>query len=238
MLDSIWSAVSSIPNKIQELATSVGEFFSNFWSSFTQGLSDVVSGIGEFFTNLGTNLANWFSDVGTWFSELGSDIGSWFSDLWDTTKNIFSWLGNFFQDLWDFFIHIFVPTDEQWNDIGNDYTQMGDTVKSHIPFVGLFSEELKKAQETVSKTDFLVITIPSFNYTGSGGIGVNTSEQKVINVGQAYEPYRSYVRGGLLLIVVGLAFVYIIRYILNYGTTQGGSNVIEGQTSFFDKGGK
>lgn len=80
--------------------------------------------------------------------------------------------------------------------------------------------------------------MPSFSYSGSGGIGVTTSEQKVINVGEVYEPYRAYVRGGLLLIVVGLAFVYIIRYILNYGSTQGGSNVISGQISFFDKGGK
>lgn len=128
-------------------------------------------------------------------------------------------------NLFDFFIHIFVPTEEQWAEIGKDYEQMGDTIKNHIPFIGLFSEELKKAQETVAKTDFLVITIPSFSFS-SGGIGVSTEEQKVINVGQAYEPYRAYVRGALFLIVVGLAFVYLIKYILNYGKTGGDTNVI------------
>ena len=127
-------------------------------------------------------------------------------------------MGDFFGKLLEFFIHVFIPTDEQWKEIGDEYIAMGETVKAHIPFVGLFSEELKKAQETVAKTDFLVITMPSFSYQGSGGIGVTTEEQKVINVGEAYEPYRAYIRGGLFLIVVGLASVYLIKYILNFGT--------------------
>lgn len=67
--------------------------------------------------------------------------------------------------------------------------------------------------------------MPSFNYSGSGGIGVNTSEQKVVNVGEVYEPYRSYVRGGLLMIVVGLAFVYLLKYILRYGDVHAGQNI-------------
>lgn len=136
------------------------------------------------------------------------------------------WFGNFFSSLFEFIYHIFVPTEEQWAEIENDYKEIGETVNNHIPFIGLFSEELKKAQETVEKTDFLVITVPSFSYSGSGGIGVTTGEQKVINVGQAYEPYRAYIRGFLFLIVVGLAFVYVIRYVLNYGSI-GSSNHID-----------
>lgn len=107
--------------------------------------------------------------------------------------------------LGQFLLNIIVPTESQWADIQNDYSQMGDTISSHIPFVGLFSEELKKAQETVAKTDFLVITVPSFSFS-SGGVGVSTAEQKVINVSQAYEPYRAYVRGALLMIVVRTCF--------------------------------
>lgn len=132
-------------------------------------------------------------------------------------KGIFDFIGNFFTDLGNFLYHLFLPTDEQWEEITEDYTDIVDTLQRHIPFVSLFSEELKKAQETVEKTDFLVITVPSFSYQGSGGIGVTTGEQKVINVGQAYEPYRAYIRGFLFLVVVGLAFVYLIKYILNYG---------------------
>lgn len=227
MLDSIWNAVSSIPNKIQELATAIGDFFSSFWDSFTNGLANVVSGIGEFFSNLGTNLGNWFSNVGTWFVELGSSIGEWFSNLWGTVKNIFSWLGDFFGALWDFFIHIFVPTDEQWAELNEEQSQLGEDVKSHLPLVGLFSNELKKAQETVEKTDPLVIRIPSFDYSGSGGIGVSTGTRE-INLTQVYEPYRAYIRGFLLLVVVALAFVYIIKYVLNYGVTSGGQSVDTG----------
>ena len=129
------------------------------------------------------------------------------------------------QYLKDFFLSLFVPSDEQWSYIQADYTSMGDTINSHIPFIGLFSDELKKAQQTVEKTDFLVITIPSFNYTGSGGIGINTQEQKVINVGQAYEPYRAYIRGSLLLVVVGMAFVFIMKYVLNIGGSQSIHNI-------------
>ena len=97
--------------------------------------------------------------------------------------------------------------------------------KNIFHLFGLFSEELKKAQETVEKTNFLVITIPSFNYSGSGGIGVNTEEQKVVNVGAIYEPYRAYVRGGLYMIVVGLSVVYLIKYILRYGEVHSGQNI-------------
>ena len=145
--------------------------------------------------------------------------------------NIFNWLGNFFQSLWDFVYHIFIPTDEQWSEIKNDYYEMGDVVKSHIPFVGLFSEELKKAQATVEKTDPLVIRIPSFSYSGSGGIGVDTGV-KEINLTQFYEPYRAYIRGFIFFVVVALAFVYIVKYVLNYGVTSAGQNIDTG-----DKGG-
>lgn len=140
-------------------------------------------------------------------------------DIINGISSILEWFGNFFTNLVDFFIHIFVPTEEQWAEIKDEYIDIGDTLGRHIPFVGLFSEELKKAQETVEKTDFLVITIPEIKL-GSGLIGVNTEEHKVINVSEAYEPYRAYIRGGLFLIVIVLVFVYLIKYVLRYGEVQ------------------
>lgn len=148
-------------------------------------------------------------------------------------KEPLEWLGNFFSNLLDFVLHIFIPTDEQWEEIASDFSSTGDSIKEHLPFVGLFSEELKKAQETVEQTNPLIIRIPSFSYSGSGGVGVTTGE-KEINLTEVYEPYRAYIRGFLLLVVVALAIVYLVKHVLNYGETQGNSNVISGQTSFFD----
>lgn len=205
LLSNIWNAISSIPNKIQELATSIGEFISS----------------------LGQGIADGFSSVVTWFSNLFTSLGDWFDSVISGIGEVFSWLGDFFTSLWEFVYHIFIPTDEQWSELSSDYSQMGDTLKSHIPFVGMFSEELKKAQATVEKTDPLIIRVPSFNYSGSGGIGVSTGV-KEINLTQIYEPYRAYIRGFLLLVVVALAFVYIIKYVLNYGAVSAGQHVDTG----------
>lgn len=134
----------------------------------------------------------------------------------DNISKIWGFFSDFFKNLTDFFYHLIIPTDSQWQEIGEDYQDIGETVGRHIPFVGLFSEELKKAQDTVEKTDFLVIEIPEFSYS-AGVIGVTTEKNKVVNVAEIYEPYRAYVRGGLFLIVVGLGFVYIVKYVLNFG---------------------
>lgn len=135
-----------------------------------------------------------------------------------------SFFGDFFDKLGLKLQNLFVPTDEQWSQIEEEHKQLSDTVKAHIPFVGLFSEELEKAQEAVEKTDPLIIRIPSFDYSGSGGIGVSTGT-KEINLTAVYEPYRAYIRGFLFLVVVALAFVYIVKYVLNYGVTDIGNNI-------------
>lgn len=152
------------------------------------------------------------------------------SDLWNTVKDIFKFLSDFFGNLLDFLIHIIIPTDEQFDEIKQDYVDMGDTLKSRIPFVSLFSDELKKAQDTVDKNDFLVITIPSFSYS-SNNLIVSSSDQKVINVRDTYEPYREYVRGFLFLVVLGMAFVFIIKHFLNYSHSQTNGNIDKGDSS-------
>lgn len=180
---------------------------------------------------MGQGIADGFSNIVNWLGDILSGLGEWFGNVIEGIGNVFSWLGNFFSALWEFVYHIFIPTDDQWAEITNDYNQVGETLKSHIPFISLFSEELKKAQATVEKTDPLIIRIPSFSYSGSGGIGVDTGT-KEINLTAIYEPYRIYIRGFLFLVVVALAFVYIIKYVLNYGVTSAGQNINTG-----DRGG-
>lgn len=237
MLDNIWGVVSSIPDGIKELATTVKNFFDDFWTGFKQGFTDTVSGIGKFFKNLGTDLGNWFSDVGNWFSDLGNSIGKFFSDLWDnlskslgdifkTIKDIFSWIGNFFSSLLEFVYHIFIPTDSQWESVKEDYRDLGSTFNNHLPFVGLFSDELEKAKQVVYNEDFLNIKFDSWSFD-LGVVKYSTPDIRFDKVVKAYEPYRMTVRSFLALIVYALLVVYIIKYVLRYGTTQGNSQVID-----------
>lgn len=241
MLGDIWGAISSIPNKIQELITSLIsllDYLNPFSNNFIlKGLLDYLNPLSDNFILKGLLLfignildyLNPFSDnfilkglltfIGTILDYLNP-----FSDNF-IFKDVFTFLADFFASLGEFLYNLLLPTEEQWEDISVDYERMGDIIKNHLPFVSFFNEQLRLADDTVSQTDFLVITIPSFSYSGSGGISVNSGEQRVINVGQAYEPYRAYIRGFLFLIVVGLACVYLVKYILNYGDV---SSVVSG----------
>lgn len=99
------------------MASNVGEFFKNFWDSFTKKLSDLATNIGEFFVTLGENIGQFFKDL---LTGLGNFIKGFF---------------NGFATVFDFLLHIFVPTEEQWDAIKEDYRDLGEVFKSKIPFV-------------------------------------------------------------------------------------------------------
>ena len=200
MLDSIWSAVSSIPDKIKELATAVGNFFSNFWENFTNGLSNIVTSIGNFFSDLGEGISSGFNSVINWF-------------------------GNFFSSLLDFFYHIFVPTDEQWDSIKQDYQELSETFTNHLPFVSFFSNEVEKAKEIVYSEDFLNIKFDSWSFD-LGVIEFSTPEINFTGVLDAYEPYRMTVRTFITYLLYTLLVVYIVKFVLKYGETQGNNSVV------------
>lgn len=84
---------------------------------------------------------------------------------------------------------------------------------------GLFSDELNNAKESIDSEDFLSITIPSYSFD-FGAVHFETQEKNFINVRDAYEPYRSYVRGFMALIVYGMAAIYLVKLFITYGTTQ------------------
>lgn len=109
---------------------------------------------------------------------------------------------------------------------------MRDTIESHLPFVWFFQNEVQKAFDYVDSTDFLNIEIPTFSFN-LGAVNFTAEGQHVLNVRNAYEPYRIMVRSFLALIVYGLGGIYLVKYILNYGQTQSNSKVIEGQQSLF-----
>lgn len=133
-------------------------------------------------------------------------------------KGILSFFLDFFENLLEFFIHIFVPTDEQWDNIKQSYADLGSVIKSKLPFVSTFQSSLENAQNQVfANNDFLNIKMPSFSFYGG-----QTSEQQVVNVRDAYEPYRLKIRSLLGLIVYGCGFVYCVKTVLNYNATASG----------------
>ena len=45
-------------------------------------------------------------------------------------SNIWNWFIDFFGELLNFFYHIFVPTEEQWEAIKEDYNDVSNTFKN------------------------------------------------------------------------------------------------------------
>lgn len=208
MLDSIWGAISGIFDTLKTLASNIvnglGDFFSALGDLIWQG----VGVLHDIFESVGGTL-------GSIFESVGNTLGGILNSIFGTIGNIFSWLGDFFSSLADFFVHIFVPTESQWQDIKNSYSVLKINIQNKVPFVNDFIVSLDSAKNNVSNEQFLKISMPSFNYNG-GAIGVNVNEQNVVNIAEKYEPYRLTVRNSLFLIVVGLAIVFIIKFILNY----------------------
>lgn len=190
------------------MATSLSNLASNIGNS-------VGSKIQSIFSGLINTVANIYSSVSKIADNILSGIKNFFQSSVDAVVSIADFVGNMFEFLVNFFVHIFIPTNEQWAEITEHQKAIGDSVESHLPFISLFNDEYKKAQETVSQTDFLVITIPEFSFS-AGGISTKTNEQKVINVREKYEPYRSYVRNLLFYIVVACAFVFLIKHVLKF----------------------
>lgn len=96
------------------------------------------------------------------------------------------------------------------------------TIEGHIPFYSFIKSTFTNIQNTaISPHDFLLIEMPSFSFFGG-----QTEEVKYFNVRDAYEPHRLRIRSWLTLVVYGLAFVYIVKSILNYGHTQSNSDTL------------
>ncbi len=222
----MWSALSSIPTKISELASSVGKFFSNFWESFTKGLSDLGKSIGEFFNGLG-------SAIGGFFSDLWTNIGNFFSGMVENIGNMWNWFTNFFENLMLFVYHIFIPTDEQWDALKEDFNDLSNAFNNHVPFVTFFSDEVEKVKQQVFNEDFLDIKMSGWKFD-LGIIHYETADFEFTNVLKAYEPYRMSIRTLLTFVVYAMAMVYIIKHFVKYGSTQGLQNV---DSSINSKGG-
>ena len=188
--------------------------------TIVNGVKNLVSFLNplDWIPNLVKNIAEFFVGDG----ENSKGVFGFLKDIISSVGSIFSWLGKFFDNLLDFFTHIFVPNDSQWQTIKDKYSDLGDLAISHLPFVANFYDVLEKQNLAVSNSDMLVINMPEFNF-----FGVKIASRKVVDVREAYEPYRQNIRTGLTYIVFALGIVYIIKYIVGWGQTQANTDVKE-----------
>ena len=118
-----------------------------------------------------------------------------------------------------FIKNLFVPSNELWQRYSDKDMQIDNTLKSKIPFVSFFTEEVNKAFDYVQSTDFLNITFPGIDLD-FGIVHTETPEINFTAVRDAYEPYRVMIRSFLALLVYGAGGVYLVKYFLNYGSGQ------------------
>ena len=101
-------------------------------------------------------------------TDTNDDTSNW--SIWDFVKGIFGKIGDVFTTLGSLvsnllagLVNLVIPTSQQWENLRNDYSVLGDTIQSHLPFVSFIRSTFEEAQNTViSPFDFLNITMPSF----------------------------------------------------------------------------
>ncbi len=113
-------------------------------------------------------------------------------------------------------------TEEQEKAYKEKENSVNDIIESKFGIFYFFQDEIQKANEYVYNADFLAIKFPSWR-CNLGIVKFNTSEINFTKIRDIYEPYRTTIRGSLFFIFVGLAIVYVVKYVLNYGVT--GSDV-------------
>lgn len=179
----------------------------NFLNPFNW-IPNLVENIGKFF--------NGNAEEGT------KGVFGFFNDILTRFSSIIDWLANFMQFIFDCAFHLVVPTDSQWAEIKDSFSNLGTTITNHIPFWSFIQNTITDVQnEVFQPEDFLIIKMPSFKF-----FGVETGEIECLNVMQAYEPYRIQIRGLLALVVYACGFVYIVKVITSYGVTQHANAII------------
>lgn len=146
---------------------------------------------------------------------------------------------NLFKDLLN---SLFIMTAEQEQIHTNNQEQFNNAFNSKIPFVNSLIdtfEEVEQRQANVYTTrsfssNPLNLSISGFSYN-SGVIHYNAPSTDLTFVLEKYEPYRITVRDGLKLLVYGLGIVYLVKYVLNYGITQGGNLGVDTYSAYISE---
>lgn len=214
----------SIPSKIQEMVTSQAKSLINLGNTIGDFFGNLGSNIGDFFNVLWNNILNFFKDLPT-------NISNIWKNFIELLQYINPWSDKFFLKI------AFVMSEEQESKHLTNQEEFNNIFKNKIPFVSTLIDTFQNVvdrQNNVKKEKVFVynkeenplnLEINAFNYNG-GVIEYNTNSTDLTYILEKYEPYRIKLRNGLMLIVYGIGIVYLVKYFLNYGITQGGNIVI------------
>lgn len=210
------------------MAESIGNFFGSFFENLWKTCQDLGNYIGNFFKDLGSSIGKSVESMWINIKDFFGDLPTHISNIWTSFLELLQYL-NPFSD--KFFLKLaFVMTEEQEAVLENNKNEIQEKLDTKFPIVTNFKNDLQNAIDKQNNfrtslqkgietnSNPLNIEIPEYNYS-NGTITVKTENTDLMNILIAYEPYRETVRNGLVLIVYGLALVYIIKFLLNYGVT-------------------
>lgn len=157
-------------------------------------------------------------------------------DVIDFLGNILSYINPFSENFFGYTLidlfgnllnSLFVMTPEQEQAYEEKENSITDIIESKFGIFYFFQEELEKADEYVYNEDFLNIHFEPWSFN-LGIINFTTPEINFTEFRDVYEPYRTTVRNSIFIIFVGLAIVYIVKYVLNYGVTGSDASKVVG----------
>lgn len=221
--NSIFEWFSELRDKISNLSSSIGSWFSELGNNIKSWFNDLISNIQTQFSDITSSLKTWFSNVGTWFSEIGDRISGFFSDLWNNislkvesiTDSIIEW----WQSVKDFFHSLFVPEDgyfdtykENWESWAKahfgffyDATELVDNLITRLD-VSFSGSTLSKGRFSIPeiRLPFLdkPVILKETSFHLFGDLIVKNSQIKWV-----YNTYQ--------LVVTALSFFFIIKFAIN-----------------------
>ena len=143
-IDEVVVFFQGLWQKIVEIFSGVGQWFSARFTEAYTAVTAIFSGIGQWFSDRWTDITTALSAVATWFltmfqtaytniTTVFSAIGQWFSARWTDIKNVFSTVGSWFQTK---FNEAYTNIKNVFSNIGSFFSGIWDKIKGIFTNVG------------------------------------------------------------------------------------------------------
>ena len=144
LVENIKVFFAGLWDKIVEIFSGVGQWFSARFTEAYTAVTTIFSGIGQWFSARWTDIKTALSTVATWFltmfqnaytnvKNVFSSIGQWFSARWTDIKNVFSTVGSWFQTK---FNEAYTNIKNVFSNIGSFFSGIWDKIKGIFTNVG------------------------------------------------------------------------------------------------------